>query len=306
MLETAFAKRYPLETEGHLTLRERGVALCRRHLEKGLGDGDAERRLCSPNDEIYWQQLSEVLFASQLEQVGLVPSHRGAGPDFLIEYRQSRIWIEVICPTPVGIPAAWFVHADFEVYSMPHEAMLLRWTSAIKEKSEKLIGTPENPGTGYLTKGLVAADDAYVIAINGRLLRSRFPQLEGISQFPFAVEATFSVGPYAVTINRETLASTGGGHQHRPLIPKSNGAQIPADTFLDPRFAPISAVWAMDADENLLLGRQQPTVVVHNPAALNPLPVDLLPALSEYVATSNGDYYRLERLRGRLAENGEA
>jgi hypothetical protein len=186
---------------------------------------------------------------------------------------------------------------------MPHEAMLLRWTSAIKEKSEKLIGTPENPGTGYLIKGLVAADDSYVIAVNGRLLRSRFPQLEGISQFPFAVEATFSIGPYAVTINRETLESTDRGHQHRPLIPKPNGALVPADTFLDPRFSPISAIWAMDADENLLVGRQQPMVVVHNPTALNPLPVDLLPAFSEYVAISNGDYYQLERRKGRLAEN---
>src|SRR5437667_1440998 len=174
MLETAFARRYPLETEGHLTLRERGIALCRRHLEKGLGDDDAEQRLCSGNDEIYWQQLSEVLVADQLGQVGLLPSHRGAGPDFLIEYGQRRIWIEVICPTPVGIPAEWFVHPDFKVYSMPHEAILLRWTSAIKEKSEKLIGTPENPGTGYLRKGLVAVDDSYVVAINGRLLRSAF------------------------------------------------------------------------------------------------------------------------------------
>jgi hypothetical protein len=127
MLETAFARRYPLETEGHLTLRKRGIALCRRHLENGLGDNDAERRLCSPIDEIYWQQLSEVLVADQLAQVGLLPSHRVAGPDFLIEYGQRRIWIEVICPTPVGIPAEWFVHADFEAYSMPHEAMLLRW-----------------------------------------------------------------------------------------------------------------------------------------------------------------------------------
>jgi hypothetical protein len=306
MLETAFARRYPLETEGHLTLRKRGIALCRRHLENGLGDNDAERRLCSPIDEIYWQQLSEVLVADQLAQVGLLPSHRVAGPDFLIEYGQRRIWIEVICPTPVGIPAEWFVHADFEAYSMPHEAMLLRWTSAIKEKSEKLIGIPENPETGYLTKGLVAADDSYVIAVNGRLLRSNFPQLEGISQFPFAVEATFSVGPYAVTINRETLESTAGGHQHRPVIPKPNGARVPADTFLDLRFAPISALWAMDADENLIVGRQQPMVVVHNPAALNPLPADLLPAFSEYVAISNGDYYQLERRKGRLTENGEA
>jgi type I restriction enzyme S subunit len=301
MLETAFAKRYPLETEGHRTLRERGVAACREYLEKGLGERDAEERLCSPRDEIYWQQLSEVLFARQLTQAGLLPSHRGSGPDFLIEHEQRRIWIEVICPTPAGIPADWFAHEDFKVRALPHETMLLRWTSAIKEKSEKLIGTREGPATGYLAKGIVGVDDVYVVAINGRLLRSRFPQLEGISQLPFAVEATFSVGPYAVTINHETLELTAGGHQYRPLIPKPNGAQVPAGTFLDPRFAPISAIWAMDADESLLVDHQQPVVVVHNPGALNPLSPNLLPAFFEYVAISGDDYYQLQRLNGSLA-----
>lgn len=303
MLETAFGKRYPLETEGHRTLRERGVALCRQHLERGLGDRDAEERLCSPNDEIYSQQLSEVLFADQLTQVGLRPLHPGSGPDFLLEHERRRIWIEVICPTPARIPADWFVHEDFKVRAVPHEAMLLRWTSAIKEKSEKLIGTRENSEAGYLAKRLVAIDDAYVIAINGRLLRNWLPQLEGISQLPFAVEATFSVGPYAVTINRETLEPIAEGHQYRPVIPKPNGAQVPADTFLDPRFAPVSAVWAMDADEGLLVGHQQPMVVVHNPGALNPIPVKLLPAFFEYVAISDGAYYQLQRVNGRLAGN---
>jgi type I restriction enzyme S subunit len=192
-----------------------------------------------------------------------------------------------------------------KAYNIPHEALLLRWTSAIKEKAEKLIGTRLNPTVGYLQKRYVGESDAYVIAINGRLLRAGWPQLEGISQWPLAVEATFSVGPYALTLDRESLQVVDRGHQHRPVVPKPNGALVPADTFLDPRFAPISAVWAMDFDELSIIGRPQPMAVVHNPAARNPLPPNLLPAFAEYVATIENRYYNLERRSGRLGDISE-
>lgn len=65
-----------------------------------------------------------------------------------------------------------------------------------KEKAEKLLGNPAKPG--YLKKGVVSPDDAYVIAVNGYLLRSPlWMSLDslGISGFTFAVEATFCVEP---------------------------------------------------------------------------------------------------------------
>jgi hypothetical protein len=86
----------------------------------------------------------------------------------------------------------------------PHEPLLLRWTAAIKEKAEKLLGNAAG-AKGYLDKGIVATDDTYVIAVNGRLLRGpHFATINGISQFPFAVEAAFAVGPIAVVINLDT------------------------------------------------------------------------------------------------------
>jgi hypothetical protein len=301
-LERAFAERYP--EERHRTLRERMAYVCCDHLAKGLGDRNAEKRLCSPNDDTFWQQFSEVLLADQLAKAGLRLSHRSEGPDFLIEHGGRRIWIEVICPTATGIPDEWLRRPHelgFEVYSLPHEAILLRWTAAIKEKAEKLIGTP-----GYLAKRVVDANDAYVIAVNGRLLRATGPQIEGISQWPFAVEATLSVGPYAVTIDRGSIKAIGSGHQHRPLIPKSKGARVPADTFFDLRFAPISAIWAADIDESLLMGQPRPMVAVHNPNALNRVPLGVLPAHAEYVAIDEGDAYRVTRHSGKLHGHGAA
>jgi hypothetical protein len=281
-------------------MREIGPTLCHNFLAKGLGDINSENRLCSLDDNTFWQQLSEVVIADQMEKVGLSLSRQSAGPDFLIEHQQKRIWVEVICPTPTGIPADWLDPPNGRAYALPHADLLLRWTSAIKEKAEKLIGKPGIPQSGYLHKGYVGENDAYVIAINGRLLRAGWPQIEGISQWPFVVEATFSVGPFALTLDRDSLDVVDRGHQHRPIIPKPNGASVPADTFLDPRFAPISAIWATDFDEGLIIGRSQPMVVVHNPATRNPLERNILPAFNEYVAVKGVTDYTLARYEGRL------
>lgn len=98
-----------------------------------------------------------------------------------------------------GLPDEWINHVSGNVVSLPHEEILLRWTSAIKEKAEKLLGRADRKTgeriPGYIEKGIVTPSDAYVIAINGRLLRGfggAIPELHGISQLPYAVEATFA------------------------------------------------------------------------------------------------------------------
>lgn len=303
-LSQAISVRYPQPGEHGERLRRAVEEACAAFLASGLGDNNAEQRLSSTDNGLYWQQFSEVLLAHELQRVGLQPQHAPEGPDFLIEHQGRRMWVEVICPLPIGLPPEWVGLQLGEVGNLPHEAILLRWTAAIKEKAEKLLGNSARGVRGYLEKGIVRPEDAYAIAINGRLLRDGvgFPQLMGISQFPFAVEATFSVGPLQVHMDRDSLRAIGTDHRHRPLIAKPRGAAVPADTFLDPRFAPISAVWAVDVDESPLLGRPSPMVVVHNPLGRSPLPPGLLPAQSEYIADDCGDGYLLNRRDGRLSE----
>jgi type I restriction enzyme S subunit len=97
------------------------------------------------------------------------------------------------------------------------------------------------------------------------------------------------------------LEQTGTGHQHRPLISKRKGAPVPAYTFLDERFQPISAIWAVDVDGTSANGNPEPMFVVHNPNANKPIPIGFLPAHDEYVATSIGtDEFKLNRIEGRL------
>ena len=76
----------------------------------------------------------------------------------------------MICPAPTGIPEQW-LNPRGEGLQFPHEAILLRWTAAIKEKAQKLLGNPATETKGYLQKGVVGEQDVYVVAVNARMLR---------------------------------------------------------------------------------------------------------------------------------------
>lgn len=285
--------------------REALVGVCELFVAKGLADPKFVKELCSGKEPQFWSCISEALLADRMARHGIEPlSSGGRGPDFLVMDGERKIWIEVICPEPRGLPEGWLKPKSqkVEVFSFPHGSIILRWMSAIKEKAEKLLGPESAPEEGYLSKGIVGIDDAYVIAINGcQLHRPGFTGLNGISDFPFVVEAVFAVGPYQVFIDRETLTQTGADYQHRPMVQKPNGSMVPAYTFLDPRFEPISAIWAVDMDGSAAIGNWEPMVVVHNPNAKNPIPTGLLPAQYEYVGMRiSEEEFQLEKQRGRL------
>lgn len=300
-IESFLLQRYP-GSGRQQKVREEIANACNEFVKSDLADVEFTTELCSGSEQKYWSCVSEALLAVRLRNVGLnpEPSH-GGGPDFLLIEKERKIWIEVICPEPKGVPLDW-LNSELGSVNFPHEQILLRWTSAIKEKAEKLIGNLDGTNIGYIEKGIVASEDAYVIAVNGRQMRNgKFPSLLGISQFPFAVEAVFAVGPYQISIDRNTLKQTGAEHQHRPLISKLKGAPVPAYTFLDERFQSISAIWAVDVDGTSAIGNSEPMAVIRNPNADNPIPIGFLPAHDEYVATPIGtEEFELNRIEGRL------
>lgn len=303
-IETYLLQRYPGDGRRQ-KVRDKIVHECNSFVASGLSDSNFTRDLCSGYEQKYWSRLSEALLAAHLREAGLDPSSsKDGGPDFLLIVNGQKIWIEVICPEPTGVPADWLISkpsSEFKVFTFPHEQILLRWTSAIKEKAEKLIGKSDRTAKGYIEKGIVRPDDGYVIAVNGvQLCPSAFQTINGISQYPFAIEAVFALGPLQVKINRDTMKQMGTEHQHRPIIIKPNGAPVPAYPFLDPRFQLISAIWAVSMDGTSAIGNPEPMAVIHNPNAVNPIPIGLLPAQDEYVAKPIGaEEFELSRIDGR-------
>jgi len=298
MIEAYINKKFHGDNSKIVDYRKELVRVCVNFVDSGLADPKFLKELTSESESKFWSCISEALLADRLRnKVFPKRSVVGEGPDFLAMDGDKKVWIEVICPEARNVPTDW-LKLEKGSTDFPHIDILLRWTSAIKEKSEKLIGNADGSVKGYLQSGVVSSSDAYVIAVNGCQLRNGpFSALMGISQFPFAVEAVFPVGPFQLKISRETHEVVERGHQHRPNIINRNQAQVPAYAFLDPRFKPISAIWAVDINGGNVIGNSEPMAVIHNPIALNPIPVGYLPADSEYVAKHcSKDEYLLEKI----------
>ena len=240
-------------------------------------------------ERTFWAGASEALVAARLSGKVFLDRKSGHGPDFLVMDGMRRVWIEVICPEAMRVPDDWLDPEPNHVHALPDRELLLRWTAAIKQKANALLGADD--GTpGYLAKGVVSSADAYVIAVNACRLRSGpFPSLFGISGFPFAAQAVFPIGPRQLTLSADTLDVVGSGHQYRPLIATDSGKPVETVTFLNPRYAPVSAIWALDLDGGAAIGNSEPSAVVHNPHAAVPITHGFLPADEEYVATQDGD-----------------
>ncbi len=298
MLKQFLSKRYPRDSILRIEVQQFVLMLCERHIRLGFADRNFEKDLCCGSEHKYWQRLSEALLVNELLVANLdVQPSRNKGPDILVKYKGRNIWIEVICPEPRGVPENWLRREL--CHTMPSEEILLRWTSAIKEKSERLLGNREKNISGYLQDGVVDPDDSYVIAVNGRLLRDVYCNLMGISGYPFAVEAVFEVGSRQLIFDKISLQVLESGYQHRPFIPKPLGESVPANMFLDPAFQAVSAIWATDIDDSLNIDNLIRMSVIHNPLAIkNRIEERFLPASTEYVATvcEEGGYLLNDRL----------
>lgn len=124
-----------------------------------------------------------------------------------------------------------------------------------------------------------------------------YPALHGISQFPYAVEAAFCIGPRQLKIDKDKCKCIESGYQERLTIINHNGTSVPSCFFLDPCNEMISAIWAVDFNASKIIGNQEPSALIHNPNATNPLPSRFLPSDEEYVATPCGDgEYLLRRV----------
>lgn len=306
MIGRHLSQRFPGDHPRTVAVRRYLLEACSDFVNSGLADGKFVQELTSGSDAKFWASVSEALVAQLLG--GKTFGTRiavGEGPDFLVMDGSRRVWIEVVWPEPIDLPADWRAAPTGVAVHFPHLEILLRWTSAIKAKVEKLIGTADGRTKGYLETGLVSPDDAYVIAVNGCQLRSGpFPALTGISQFPFAAEAVFPIGPYQLQIDRRTLKVVESGHQHRLFVMNKNGSPVPAHTFLDPRFSSISAIWALDLNGGSAIGNSEPKAVVHNPNANISVNLGFLPADSEYIATPHDGEFILERHFQLAASDG--
>jgi len=225
-------------------------------------------QLINDDDEQFWQRLWELQLGSHLLRLGHKPCSPKTGPDFRFEVDGLTVWIEAISPGPRGIPAAWLQFPSGgrgTTYDTPNSEMLLRWTSAFRNKRGKF--------ESYTAQKITAPDEACVIAVNGGQLSGFWQIPHGVSQMPWCVEVVFPVGPLQAEFFRG-FDDTRWSHVERHGVPNKNGAEVELYPFITPECSGISALVScvVGCSPDLSL----PLYVAHNPLADVPLPLGVL------------------------------
>ena len=107
LIETFLLQRYPGNGRPQ-AVRDEIASACNTFVKSGLADSNFTTELCSGSVQRFWSRVSEALLAARLKKVGLTPeASHGGGPDFSVMDNERKIWIEAICPEPVGVPSDW-------------------------------------------------------------------------------------------------------------------------------------------------------------------------------------------------------
>ena len=258
------------------------------NLGKEIETGDEQKLWACIWEAMLYRHFSERDFEFRRDHV--CPSGQN-GPDIGLIHGNRTIWIEAVVPKPEGIPSERLAPPapeEMRAIPIPRQAMLLRWTSALRDKNHQL--------KRRLQKNIVKPDDPYVVAINSCMLSWVPIEDHSITQLPFAVGAVFPIGPLAVPLTKEGRIAGDAIYTHRGSIKKPAGAHVPTDNFLNSEYSGISAL--IGCSRRDMLDGQLHLIVVHNPLARNRLSTGLMGAETYYVAQKDGaDSYLLTSVK---------
>lgn len=243
----------------------------------------------------YWEmRLGELLRAA-----GWQLSSSEEGPDFKASKDDRVVWVEAVAPkagtTEDRLPDD-YTFPDLSdggvAFCVPAEKIVLRVRTAIDSKHKALVGYSDRRGKyhpGYRDRGIVDAEDGYVIAVNTALLGTCGD--EG-SHLPSVVEAVFPTGPREIDVNRKTRQVIREGIGYRPVIRKQNDAPVFTSLFLDEAYRGISGIMGLhERPEGR--GSRMP-IMVHNPLAANGLPDGWCAAAYEFRVVDARDHWELK------------
>jgi len=278
-VSTALQSAWP---DGAADIREYLVPLITIFAESGRQDSHYLDELNSGETGKLASRIWEALLFNRLHNLGWEISGNGTGPDFLINH---EIYVEAVAPQRADSDPAIVDETTFD-------SILLRWTSALRNKRNKHMSDIEK---GYADPGR-----PFVIAINSCLFDSN---THGIGSVPLAAMAVLPFGDPAATVNVHTGEIIGPWNlQWRDQIINYNQQPVQTDSFLNDDYRCVSAVIGCSAffidegDRDRFLG-QPPYFIVHNPRAEKPLPKPWLPSSYEYdVEISPSGDLQLRRL----------
>jgi hypothetical protein len=294
---------FPEGGEQNGQMRQHLLQLWSAFKANGLVSGNFVEEFCSGTGEVFCQRYWKLRLANHLLEHGRIPLIQPQGPDFRVEIEDRIVWIEAVAPTGGTevdrVPARFIDPIAFikgererdpewqsEAVRLPGEQLILRWTSAIRDKYRKAVD--------YIEKGIMKDTDAYIIAVNACNLG--YGGLHAGEEWAIPLRSVFAFGDIQAVWNVSSGEIVEVERQHRPAVVKNNQSSVPTNIFLDEKYELISGILATDVSPLVVpLGRKHfELALIHNPLARAPLPVGLLGADVEIVARPEGDIYRLD------------
>lgn len=232
------------------------------------------------------QRFWEMYLFCALEDRGVIvqkTSGKDGGPDFSFETAGKKYWVEAIAPVAGNgndkVPFPVLGAANY----VPRELILLRYTHAL---STKFKCWPEK----WVDKNIVSSDDGYIIAINGGAI----PDADCSWEYPYIIQSLYPVGPFAVKVDRNSLAFSEPYLLREELIKKQSGELVNSAPLIDKKYSAISAVIHSFAGPSRCaspLGCD--FLLLRNPYAQHPLPIGSLSWCTQY-SFEEGELTRTE------------
>lgn len=222
----------------------------------------------------------------------LVPrkSRNSGGPDLCIELNSRLVWVEATLPNigtgpdsdPLKIPLSTEI-----AQVVPEDEIILRFCSAIKDKHSQHLD--------HISKGLVHADEPFLVAVNGAGL-GHLPHM--IGDVPYAVRAVLPFGPYTMTFDPKTKKTLSEGFRYRVSIAKKSGSLVSTNMFLDPSFKLISGMFYSNINPFFCKSaRLQDIPLLHNYSPSNPVIQGSLCPEAELYIEREGGYISVIRVK---------
>jgi hypothetical protein len=218
------------------------------------------------------QRFWEMYLFCTLKDRGIsVHKTNGIGPDFSIEIGGNKYWVEAVAPTAGSgsdqVPYPLLRKADYA----PEIPIRLRYTNAFDTKFRCW--------QNWENRNVVNGQDGYIIAINGLAI----PYADCDCGYPFIIQSLFPVGPFAVNVDRESLAVSDPYLRYEDTIHKQNAAPANTAPFMGQKYSAVSAIihsFAGYSNGASLLGYD--FLLLRNPCARRPLPIGSLSWCTQY------------------------
>lgn len=154
------------------------------------------------------------------------------GPDHLVRFGKQRLWIEdTITELGTGPAAVEELQFDGEMHVVERDPRMLRYSSAIRAKWNQWLE--------FQCRGIVEANEPYLVAVNGGLL-SWADVDHGV---PDMVRTVLGLGEAQYIWNRDPSVPNEVHYPRRPEVRKESGSPVRMEFFATPTCNAISGLF---------------------------------------------------------------